>query len=256
MARRTPPSRRCRLSRRRRTRAEGNPPASAAEFDRYAAPYRELLRDPVRDWFAPQSSFFDHRKWILLQDYLRRHCRFDGETAWLDVGCGQGNLLRLGRSAFGSVAGCDPSEGMLRECGDLDVRLQHDANLLPFGDRSFDLVTAVCVYHHVPSEARPDLTVEMARVLKSNGVLAIVEHNPFNPVTQLIVRRTPVDANARLLSARECRRLMARAGLDPGQTEYFLYLPAGLYYRAAFLERWLKHIPAGGQYVVFGRKSP
>src|SRR5215831_13329276 len=80
-----------------------------AEFDRYAKNYDELLRDPIRDGFAQTTDFFHRRKWILIENFIRRRSLSPGKLAWLDVGCGKGELLNLGRSRFGRVAGCDPS---------------------------------------------------------------------------------------------------------------------------------------------------
>jgi len=225
------------------------------EFDRYASGYEELLRDPIRDRFAVSSDFFHQRKWDVLNDFLRQHAVPVNKGCWLDVGCGKQELLRLGRHAFAEVAGCDPSDEMLRGCTDLNLHVQRDPNVLPFDDERFDLVTAACVYHHVPEHDRDALTSEVRRVLKPGGVFGIIEHNPLNPITQLIVRRSPIDTNARLLTAASARRLMRRAGLRPLTTTYFLYLPAKLYAVASRVERLLRHLPGGGQYAVFGAKA-
>jgi len=224
-----------------------------AEFDDYAARYSELLRDPIRERFAPGSNFFMERKWVLLASVLaRRGWRLD-QRRWLDVGCGQGDLLKLGASRFAAVSGCDVSGEMLAGAQGLDVRIQPSATALPYSDRSFDLVTAVCVYHHVGEDAmRLELTSEIRRVLRPGGIFSIMEHNPWNPATRLIVSRTPVDADARLLTARESSALMRSAGFDVFDREYFLYLPEGLYRRAALLEGALKKVPLGGQYAIFG----
>jgi SAM-dependent methyltransferase len=115
---------------------------------------------------------------------------------WLDVGCGQGELLRLGRPYFRSVAGCDVSGAMLKHCVDLQVRRQLAPSELSFPDGVFDLVTAVCVYHHIPDTDRSSLTAEVLRVLRPGGIFSIIEHSPVNPATRLIVARTPVDADA------------------------------------------------------------
>ena len=94
------------------------------------------------------------------------------------------------------------------------------------------------------------------RVLKPDGIFCLVEHNPFNPVTRLIVRPTPVDANARLLTARTAKRLMRGAGLHVLQTSYFLYFPESLYRgMLAWLENRLSWLPLGGQYGVFAQKN-
>lgn len=226
-----------------------------AEFDDYAGSYRALLRDPIRDRFAPGSLFFMQRKWWLLREFLgRRGVRLES-ARWLDVGCGQGDLLRLGKPSFAAAAGCDLSREMLAAARDLDVRLQPAPDVLPYTGHEFDVVTAVCVYHHVaPGEMRRRLTTEIRRVLKPGGFFCIMEHNPFNPATRLIVSRTPVDADARLLSLWESCTLLSDGGFRIAGKEFFLYLPEKLYRRAAFLEKWMKRVPLGGQYAAFGEK--
>src|SRR6185436_19549336 len=66
------------------------------EFNQYADKYRELLRDPIRDAFAGGADFFHVRKWRLLSDFLRRRGPVTKGWRWLDIGSGQGELLRLG----------------------------------------------------------------------------------------------------------------------------------------------------------------
>lgn len=225
-----------------------------AEFDRYSEDYAKLLHDPIRERFAPGSDFFFRRKWELLREYMAG-IRMRPETAaWLDVGCGKGDLLHLGAGSFAEAVGCDVSSEMLRDCAGLRVVPQQEATRLPFPRESFDLVTAVCVYHHVPPPDRPLLTSEIARVLRPRGAACIIEHNPFNPVTQIIIHRTPVDADARLLAARAARRLLGNAGLENLRTTYFLYFPENLYGKMRRLEALLARVPAGGQYAVFARK--
>jgi SAM-dependent methyltransferase len=228
----------------------------SAEFDRYAGHYEDLLRDPIRDRFAASAEFFHFRKWRLIQDFFRRRSIRSQELGWLDVGCGKGELLRLGNAHFRAAMGCDPSAEMLRQCGGLRVSHQPQPTRLPFDDQSFDFVTAACVYHHLAPGERPALTNEARRVLRPGGLFAIFEHNPWNPVTRLIVGRTPVDASAVLLRARESRGLMRAAGLVPLDTLYYLYLPQRLFELAGGLERLLAGVPFGGQYAVFGEKHP
>lgn len=226
------------------------------EFDHYAEEYARLLDDPIRRKFAGESAFFFERKWELLETYFQQIGMKPGAESWLDVGCGGGELLRLGTPHFGKAVGCDVSTGMMKACQGLDVVVQTDPSRLPFEDGSFSLVTAVCVYHHVEPPYRPGLTAEIARVLRPGGVACIIEHNPFNPATQIIVRRTPVDENAQLLTARTARRLLSGAGLGAGQrTTYFLYFPKNIYAKAKGLEALLSSVPAGGQYAAFGRKA-
>lgn len=224
------------------------------EFDRFADDYSQLLRDPIRDCFATTPEFFFERKWQQLVEYMKEVGMRPESAAWLDVGCGRGDLLRIGAKKFGRAVGCDLSAQMLEGCVDLETVLQDKPTFLPFPANTFDLITAVCVYHHVQSEDRPLLTSEIARVLRPGGTACIIEHNPFNPITQLIVRRTPVDADAHLLMARTARQLLVDAELVWKKIKYFLYFPSLLYKPLAGLETLLSQIPAGGQYMVFAQK--
>lgn len=225
-----------------------------AEFDRYAGKYSDLLKDPVRERFAPGSAFFMARKWTLIREFYRRQRRDPSRDCWLDVGCGTGDLLRLGRPHFRDAVGCDVSAEMLAASPDLPISHQTDPVTLPFSGAYFDFVTAVCVFHHIEPVVRNPVITELGRVLKPGGVVCIIEHNPYNPVTQLIVRRSPVDVNAKLLGAGLAKRLLAHAGFEIVEHEYFLYLPEKLYVAVGFLESLLAKAPLGGQYAVFGRK--
>ena len=225
---------------------------SRPEFDRYATEYKDLLREPIRDRFARDPRFFTERKWILIQDFLQTTSRDAASLSWLDVGCGEGDLMRMGADRFGRVAGCDVSPGMLEHARGLDIRLQPSATQLPFGDQDFDFTTAVCVFHHVEPAQRLALVLEMKRILRPGGVICLIEHNRQNPVVRGMVKRIPVDANAVLLAQRECHDLFRRAELRSLGTQFFLYLPEKLYRFAGFLETFGKRVPLGGQYAAFG----
>lgn len=231
-----------------------NPPPDPADFDRFADAYDDLLRDPIRDGFAGEKSFFVERKLDVMLRLLRSQNLNSHSLKWLDVGCGRGELLRMGRQHFQSVAGCDPSLGMLKACGELEVRHQVAMDSLPFSDASFDFISVVCVYHHVELSHRRTLTHELMRTLRPGGIVCIVEHNPLNPVTRVIVSRTPVDADARLLKTGETRNLLSGMGASVIATRYFLLLPERLFRMASVLENALERLPFAGQYAVFARK--
>jgi SAM-dependent methyltransferase len=116
-----------------------------------------------------------------------------------------------------------------------------------------DFVTAVCVYHHVHGTDRALLMAEIRRVLAPGGLYCIIEHNPWNLVTQAIVRRCPVDIDAELLTARHARKLLTAAGFQVLRPSYFLYLPESLFGSLGAVESALEHLPLGGQYALLAR---
>lgn len=227
-----------------------------APFDRLSPSYENLLRDPIRDRFTgAESIFFHRRKADLIRRFFRRRNVNTSGLRYLDVGCGKGELLGLLQSDFQQTAGCDVSEEMMQQIAGIETRVQKDALQIPFGDAEFDLVTAVCVYHHVPPDDRRTLTREIGRVLRPGGIFCMIEHNPLNPVTRLIVSRTPVDADAILLPACEARGLAAAAGFAPVEQDYFLYFPQAIHRYLSGMEALLAKVPLGGQYAVFSRKA-
>jgi SAM-dependent methyltransferase len=230
---------------------------SRPEFDQYSASYADLLKDPIRDRFAgSHPEFFHLRKAHLILDYFRGKKLETSKMRYLDVGCGQGDLLRILQPSFGYIAGCDPSPGMIGPIKNMDVRLQIDEKRIPFPEGYFDFVTASGVFHHVPPENRRALAQEVNRVMKPGGIFAIIEHNPINPVTRQIVNRSPVDKDAILLKASEARQILISANLSIDGQTYFLFFPMRLYENGGrFFENLLGKIPLGGQYALFSAKG-
>jgi SAM-dependent methyltransferase len=223
------------------------------EFDQYAQSYEDYLDDPLRGRFARDPLHFHRRKWLLIQRLLKRAGMDPARSRWLDVGCGQGQLLGLAGKHFFRASGCDPSPGMLGSCATFSAREQPSSVMLPYEDNSMDFVTSVCVYHHVHGRDRTLLTREIRRVLTPGGLYCIVEHNPWNPVTRTIVGRCAVDVDAELLAASHASQLLNAGGFELLRTSYFLYLPEKLFGHFGAMERLLERVPLGGQYALLGR---
>jgi ubiquinone/menaquinone biosynthesis C-methylase UbiE len=100
----------------------------------------------------------------------------------LDVGCGEGVLThKWAQRIDGRVVGIDLDDPQLhdewkgRQAPNLDYMVMKAENL-PFGDREFDVATAIEVLEHVPD---PEHTVsEMARVA-SGHLLVSVPREPL-----------------------------------------------------------------------------
>lgn len=221
-----------------------------AEFEEYAGSYSELLDDPVRTRFTRDPLHFYWRKWFVLERLFKINNLKPESLRWLDVGCGRGELLSIIGSKFAHAAGCDPSPSMLPQNAAFETRVQPSLAELPFEDHSVDFVTAVCVLHHVHGENRQALMREVRRVLRPTGHFCIIEHNPWNPATQLIVKRCPIDVDADLHTAGRAARLARSAGFRPVTLDYFLYLPESLFKKFSAGENLLRKLPLGGQYAL------
>lgn len=97
----------------------------------------------------------------------------------LDVGCGNGFLTVPLEERFGRAVGLDYSPAMIA-ANPAREKLVGDATTLPFGDKSFDLVVASHLLHHLPRQARSSAVREMARVARRGVVL--YEPNRSNPL--------------------------------------------------------------------------
>lgn len=105
----------------------------------------------------------------------------DGMTM-LDIGCGGGATLKrlLKRSPGGKVYGIDISEESVSKAKNVNKRLlgsqvfveQGSADSLPWGDRTFDVVTAVETVYFWSD--LPKCFQEVKRVLKPGGQFAIM----------------------------------------------------------------------------------
>ena len=115
----------------------------------------------------------------------------------------------------------------------------------------FDLVTAICVLHHVAPAEWAHFMKEMRRVVRPGGLICVIEHNPLNPLTRLAVARCEFDRDAVLLGAGKARKLMAAGGLREIGARYFLLLPWEAK-PARRVEGALSNVPLGAQYAAFG----
>ena len=111
-------------------------------------------------------------------------------------------------------------------------------------------VTPAALYRHF--RGREALVAEMRRVTRPGGLVALVEHNPWNPLTRLAVARCPFDDDAVLLGARAARGLLTAGGLAAVRSRHFLVLPATGPWVTA-VERPLRALPLGAQYLAVGR---
>jgi SAM-dependent methyltransferase len=120
-------------------------------------------------WYAGMRAISFALLDAALPHGLGQHARI------LDAGCGTGrNLLHL--APRGRAYGVDISPEALRFCRQRGVSVARASLLaLPFGDASFDLVTAFDVLYHRWVEDDLRAIRELARVLRPGGLLLVRE---------------------------------------------------------------------------------
>ena len=176
----------------------------------------------------------------------------------LDFGSGIGNSIEFFRKYFPGCKLCcaDVSAKSIEISkkrfpgNELYVQIK---DIVPFPDKRFDAVFTACVFHHIPREDHAKWIFELKRVIRPEGVLAIYEHNPLNPLTVRAVRTCPIDVNARLIRAGTMKKLLVDHGWRDTKIEYKLFFPASMS-SFRFLERHIRNMFFGAQWRITGKK--
>ena len=214
------------------------------EFDRFASDYKDVLDSSVGSaaYFASGKA-----EWIARQ--LGKG--FCGSI--LDFGCGVGLLAdAMARHLPAArLTGYDVSTDSLAAIPSaLRERCNFTSDPAKMGE-GHALAVVSNVLHHIPSGERDQTLAALAKRLAPGGKLMIFEHNPINPLTQLIVARCPFDEDAVLLWPREAVARLRRAGLTVEPPSYVAFFPKPLA-RLRGLEAHLGWCPLGAQYVAVG----
>lgn len=224
------------------------------EFDRYADEYQAEI-DKVA---GVSVEGLGGEKARLIVEVLSRCVGKPNRLRILDIGCGIGLIDHELAAQVGEVWGVDVSARSLayaRSRVPAARFVHYDGTRLPFADASFDAAFASCVLHHVIPAARQNFMAEMLRVVRPEGAVVVIEHNPLNPVTRHIVSHCAFDADAVLLGSRETSRLISQGGARVAGRRYIGFSPL----RHALIEkieRALGWLPIGAQYGMWGLKVP
>lgn len=101
----------------------------------------------------------------------------------LDIGCGTGTHLSLYQKAGCKTFGIDLSPAMLNVArkklgvAALAALTLGDASRMPFPDESFDLVTAMLMFHAMPAALRSPVLNEAKRVVKRSGRFLVIDYH-------------------------------------------------------------------------------
>lgn len=223
-------------------------------YDRHRDAYAADI-DAAVGFSGKGHEFFTRRKADELVALVEHHVGPPGGLSALDVGSGIGLTDTFLHGRFASLTGVDVARGVLERAAERNpwtAYEAYDGERLPFEDGTFDVTFTVCVVQVLAPERRAAFVAELRRVTSGRGIVVVFEHNPYNPLTRLVVRRFPLGHDARLLPPRRVAQLLRAARCTVVESSHILLLPsdAGV---ARGVERRLRRLPLGAQYAVAAR---
>ncbi len=135
-------------------------------------------------------------------DVVRESLSLPGARV-LDVGCGDGALVRMMTREGAQATGLEINEAQLARAraespvGGESYRVGR-AEALPFEDGAFDIVVFFNSLHHVPIEFQEKALAEAARILERGGRLFVMEPVAEGPHFELL---RPVDDETEVRAA-------------------------------------------------------
>ncbi len=214
------------------------------EFDKFAADYRSVHTKSIQNLTEFDSEYFAQYKIDIIKNELKT-----APQTILDFGCGDGLGCELLSRAFpgAQITGIDVSAQCINEAKARNLAncefLYGNIDIL---DTSFDLIFSAGVFHHIDRTSRKSILSQLIKLCKKD--IYIFEHNPFNPVTQKVVKECVFDEDADLVLPGDFVKM---AKPYKPQINYTLFVPRYKILRPFFaLEKFLKKLPLGAQYYV------
>ncbi|MDA0692892.1 MAG: class I SAM-dependent methyltransferase [Nitrospinae bacterium] len=222
------------------------------EFDQFSQNYKDLLDDSLKVT-GFDTNYFATAKIKTLANFFPGLCH--RPINFLDYGCGTGLLLNPVQQFFplAAYAGTDLSNEMIKEArtqtSGSDIFFAMDSK--QWKQRTYDLIFASNVFHHIPEEHHQKILQELRKLLTPNGKIIVWEHNPLNPFTRKIVKDCIFDQDAVLISPGKMKRQFRNAGISKLQVTFTTFFPQSLKFLVP-LEPWLGWCPLGAQYLLVG----
>ncbi len=220
------------------------------QFDQFAGDYKHVLDQSIAVSGEDSSYFAEYKA-----RYLARILGADFSGKILDFGCGVGLLSSFLRKHLrrSRLDGFDVSRESIAR---IDHSLSGQGVFTCEEDQlahDYEVIVVANVLHHVLPRQRDKTVADLAARLVPGGKLAIIEHNPANPLTRRTVDRCPFDKDAVLLKPAEAESLVRSAKLKLVRRDYIVFMPRILS-RLRALEPSLSWLPLGAQYAVLGEK--
>jgi len=224
-------------------------------FNEHADNYSEEIDKSLESYGVNHDFFTAHKSW-LIGDLAEKNNRKLEEMVLLDVGCGVGKIHPLLQDKFKHIVGVDVSNESIKVAKKMQPDLEYhwyDGLTLPQKNNQFDLAIAICVFHHIPPENWLNMAKEMMRVVKKDGFVLIIEHNPYNPVTRHVVNNCPLDDDAVLLTRKKLGNLFKQAGATQVTSRCIVTVPPINNFMKR-IDEILGALPFGAQHYMLAQK--
>jgi len=227
------------------------------DFDHFGNKYEGDLDRAVK-FSGKGTRFFAEIKASYIHGICKKYLGDPSEKKALDVGCGIGLIENQLSGVFGNLQGVDISEQSLRLARETNPKCNfslYDGDTLPFPENSFDLVFSSCVLEYLTGAKLNKFLREMVRVLKVGGMMLVIQHNPFNPLTLLVLHRCEYDSVSNQYRKGRLEKMIRNVGMKIENSSYILFFPFfGKIFRK--LEARLTWLPLGAQYAIAASKQP
>jgi len=223
---------------------------NTAEFDRFADNYDADLNQAL-SVSGENKDYFARSRVQWLQKCL---CAFGQKpVSAMDYGCGIGDTTALLHEYLGlnRIVGLDVSlrsvELAAQKHGSAQCNFQTFALYRPAGNA--DLVYCNGVFHHIPVAQRADSLRFIHDSLRSGGIFALWENNPWNPGTRYVMSKCIFDRDAVTIRPSQAVRLVQEQGFNVLRRDFLFFYPR-LLKALRFTEPWMTALPMGAQYLV------
>jgi len=215
-------------------------------FDEASSSYESILTRDV--WMSGENTeYFALYKAQCIKTALGE--RFRGRI--LDFGCGIGLTVKPLCALFDplrtKIYGYDVSKKSLAVAKSTVPGAFFLEDLDDTFQEYFDVVILANVLHHVLPEERILLIESVRKLMGHRGRLFVFEHNPYNLLTQWVVKRFPLDKEAKLLRLRDTLSLLKICGFVKYRSAYIVFFPKSLKVLRS-IESFLSFLPVGAQY--------
>ena len=225
-------------------------------FDAYAENYvngvdnelSAVLKGSSHEYFNRYKIFYIKKLFQKLSQPLKI----------LDYGCGVGLFSRTISDVIPNVTiyGFDVSSKSIEQVPS-ELRIKNHNRFtsnLDELDSDYNIALLVTVLHHVETYIeRIEVMTNIYQRLSKGGICIIIEHNFKNPLTNRIVKNSPVDEEKFMLTPSECKRLLEKAGFLNIFSRYIVFFPKQLSF-LRFIDQFIPWLPLGAQHLTYGYK--